>query len=185
ADGIYAKAGHRLSLEIMTTVNNKLRENAIDIMTAQLKKAGIEIKKSLNENIFADAKTDKHSLAGGKFDMAMYAWVSSPTVAGNVSIYQSVKGNAVQQNYVQGNDPKVDDLMSQMVVNTDADQASGLANQVDAQLWSDMFTLPLYQKPTFIGFSSAYKPYNQGDGTGVGDNASQDGPLRNSETCVL
>jgi len=185
ADGIYAKAGHRLSLEIMTTVNNKLRENAIDIMTAQLKKAGIEIKKSLNENIFADAKTDKHSLDGGKFDMAMFAWVSAPTVSGNTPIYQSVKNGATQQNYVWGNDPKVDTLLAQMVVTTDPAKAADLANQTDAQLWTDMFTLPLYQKPTFIAYSSAYKAYNKDDQTGVGDNASKDGPLWNSDTWSL
>ncbi len=184
-DGIYAKAGHRLSLEIMTTVNNKLRESAIDIMTAQLKKAGIEIKKSLNPNIFADAKTDKHSLAGGKFDMALFAWVSAPTVTGNDPIYRSVKGNATQQNYVYGNDPKVDSLIDEMDTSTDPAKTADLANQVDAQLWTDMFTLPLYQKPTFIGFSSAYKAYNKDDQTGVGDNASQDGPLWNEDTWSL
>jgi peptide/nickel transport system substrate-binding protein len=184
-DGIYALNGHRLSLEIMTTVNNKLRENTIDIITAQLKAAGIEIKKSLNKNIFADKATDKHSLDGGKFDIALFAWVSSPAVSGNIPIYQSVKNGAVQQNYVQGNDPKVDDLMGQLAVSTDATKTADLANQVDAQLWTDMFTLPLYQKPSYLAFSSAYKPYNKDDQTGVGANASQDGDLWNSSTWSL
>jgi len=185
ADGIYALNGHRLSVEIMTTVNNKLRENTIDIITAQEKAAGIEIKKSLNKNIFADASTDKHSLAGGKFDIALFAWVSSPAVSGNIPIYQSVKGNATQQNYVSGNDPKVDTLMTQLAVSTDPAKTADLANQVDAQLWTDMFTLPLYQKPSFLAFSSAYKPYNKEDQTGIGPNASQDGDLWNSQTWSL
>jgi peptide/nickel transport system substrate-binding protein len=72
-----------------------------------------------------------------------------------------------------------------MVVTTDPAKAADLANQVDAQLWTDMFTLPLYQKPTFIGYSSKYKPYNKDDKTGLGDNASQDGPLWNSDTWRL
>jgi len=184
-DGIYALNGNRLSLEIMTTVNNKLRENTIDIATTQLKAAGIEIKKSLNKNIFADAATDKHSLAGGKFDIALFAWVASPAVSANTPIYQSVKGNATQQNYVSGNDTKVDDLLGQLAVSTDPAKTADLANQVDTQLWTDVFTLPLYQKPTFIGYSSNYKPYNKDDQTGIGDNASQDGPLWNSNTWAL
>ena len=184
-DGIYAINGQRLSLELMTTVNNKLRENTIDIITAQLKQAGIEIKKSLNPNIFAGADTDKHSLEGGKFDMALYAWVSSPTLAGNVSIYQGVKGDSQQQNYVHGNDTKVDDLMSQMVVETDPTKAADLANQVDTQLWSDLFTLPLYQKPTFLAYSSKMTAYNKDDQKGIGDNASQDGPYWNSSSWTL
>jgi glutathione transport system substrate-binding protein len=184
-DGIYAINGQRLSLELMTTVNNKLRQNTIDIITDQLKKAGIEIKKNLNPNIFASAQTDKHSLEGGKFDMALYAWVSSPTLAGNVSIYGSVQGDSQQQNYVHGNDTKVDELQSQMVVETDPTKAADLANQVDAQLWSDMFTLPLYQKPTFIAYSSKMAAYNKDTNKGIGDNASQDGPAFNSGTWTV
>jgi peptide/nickel transport system substrate-binding protein len=184
-DGIYAVGGQRLSLELMTTVNNKLRENTIDIITVQLKKAGIEVKKSLNPNIFGSAETDKHSLEGGKFDMALFAWVSSPTLAGNVSIYQGVKGDSQQQNYVWGNDTKVDELMGQMVVETDPTKAADLANQVDAQLWSNLFTLPLYQKPTFIGYNSKLATYNKETNKGIGDNASQDGPTFNSGTWTL
>jgi peptide/nickel transport system substrate-binding protein len=182
SDGIYALNGHRLSLELMTTVNNKLRANTIDIITAQLKLAGIEIKKSLNPNIFAGADEDKHSLEGGKFDMALFAWVSSPTLAGNVPIYQSVKGDAQGQNYSHGNDPKADELMGKMLVETDPAKAADLANQVDAQLWTDMYTLPLYQKATFIAFSSKLAPYNKDTGSGIADNASQDGPAWNSST---
>ena len=37
ADGIYAKDGKRLSLEMMTTQANPLRENTIDVITQQLK----------------------------------------------------------------------------------------------------------------------------------------------------
>ena len=48
-----------------------------------------------------------------------------------------------------------------------------LWNQVDTQLWSDMFTLPLYQKPTFLGYSSNY--------TGIDDNATLAGPFWNSQ----
>jgi len=184
-DGIYAKGGHRLSLELMTTVNNKLRENTIDIITTQLKQAGIEVKKSLNPNIFAGASEDKHSLEGGKFDMALFAWVGSPTVGGNVPIYQSVKGDAQQQNYVHCNDPKVDSLMAKMVVETDPAKAADLANQVDAELWTQMCTLPLYQKPQYIAFSSKIGPYNKDTGKGIGNNASQDGPTFNSETWTL
>lgn len=184
-DGIYAMNGHRLSLELMTTVNNKLRANTIDIITAQLKKAGIEIKKSLNPNIFAGADEDKHSLEGGRFDMALYAWVNGPNLAAEVPIYGGVKGNAQQQNYVHGSDPKVDSLMAQMVVETDAAKAADLANQVDAQLWSDMYTLPLYQKPTYLAYSSKVTAYNKDTETGIGNNASQDGPAWNSATWVL
>jgi len=185
ADGIYALNGKRLSLEIMTTVNNKLRQNTIQIITAQLKQAGIEIKMSLNPNIFAGADKDKHSLAGGDFDMALFAWLGAPAVADRVPIYHSVEHGAQQQNYVWGNDPRVDELLGKMVVEPDATKAADLANQADAQLWTDMFTLPLYQKPDFLACNSRLTPYNPSTKRGVGDNASQDSPAWNSQTWTV
>jgi ABC-type transport system substrate-binding protein len=185
SDGIYALNGQKLSLELMTTVNNKLRENTIDIITKQLGEAGIQIRKNLNPNIFAGASTDKHSLEGGQFDMALFAWVGAPAVSNNIPIYQSVKGDAQQQNYVHCNDSKVDDDLAKMSVETDAAKAADLANQADAELWQQMCTLPLYQKPQFIAFNSAMTPYNTATQTGIGDNASQDGTTWNEWTWTL
>jgi peptide/nickel transport system substrate-binding protein len=171
-DGIYAKGGSRLSFDTITTVQNPLREQTIDVLTSQLKAAGIEIKKDLDPDIFEDA-THPKSLEAGGFDLALFAWVGSPLVSGNVSIYQSVKGDAQGQNYVHGNDPKVDDLLSQVTQETDTTKQAELANQADAQLWTNMFTLPLYQKPTFLAWSSQF--------TGVDENSTNSGPLWNSE----
>jgi glutathione transport system substrate-binding protein len=172
SDGIYAKEGKRLSLEMMTTVQNPLREKTIDVVTSQLKAAGIEIRKYLNPDIF-ESKEKPRSLEGGQFDIALFAWVSSPTLSGNVSIYQSVKGESQGQNYVHGNDPKVDDILAQMTQEIDPDKQADFANQADAQLWADMFTYPLYQKPTFLAWDSSY--------TGIDENSTNAGPLWNSE----
>lgn len=173
ADGVYAKEGKRLELELMTTQNNSLRENTIDVVTQQLKPAGIAIKKFLNPDIF-EGKEKPRSLEGGQFDMALFAWVSSPYTSSTKSIYQSVKGDAQGQNYTHGNDPEVDQLMNQAVLQTDPAKAADLWNQVDTQLWGNMFTLPLYQKPTFLAYSSNF--------AGVDDNASLAGPFWNSQT---
>jgi peptide/nickel transport system substrate-binding protein len=171
-DGIYAKNGSRLSFDTITTVANPLREQTIDVLTSQLKQAGIEIKKDLDPDIFED-KSKPKSLEAGGFDIALFAWVSSPFVSGNVSIYQSVKGDSQGQNYTHGNDPKVDDLLSQMTQEVDPTKQADLANQADTQLWSNLFTLPLYQKPTLLAYSTAF--------TGIDENATNSGPLWNSE----
>jgi peptide/nickel transport system substrate-binding protein len=185
SDGIYASpSGSRLSFDMITTVNNKLREDTVDLVTQQLKAVGIEIKKDLDPDIFG-AKTKPKSLEAGGFDIALFAWVSSPFPTPNISIYHSVVGDAQRQNYTHGNDPKVDALLGQLAVETDPAKAADLANQTDAQLWQDLFTIPLYQKPTFIAFSSSYVPYDPATGRGIGDNATQAGPLWNSDTFAL
>jgi peptide/nickel transport system substrate-binding protein len=171
-DGIYAKGGQRLSFELMTTQSNPLREATIDVITAQLKGAGIEIKKFLNPDIFAGPEKPK-SLAAGGFQIALFAWVSSPAPSQNASIYASPKSaDSIGQNYSRGSDPKVDALLPQVAAATDAKAAADLGNQVDTQLWKDMFTLPLYQKATFLAYNSNY--------TGVVENATNAGPLWDS-----
>jgi peptide/nickel transport system substrate-binding protein len=171
SDGIYAKDGKRLSLEMMTTQNNPLRENTIDVITQQLKPAGIEIKKFLNPDIFA-GKEKPRSLEGGQFQLALFAWVSSPYISGNESIYKTPSGDNIGQNYSRAGSPAVDALFPQINAATDGTKAAELGNQVDTELWKTMYTLPLYQKPVFIAYNSEF--------TGIEENATNAGPLWDS-----
>lgn len=180
-DGVYVSPeGDRLHLRLDTTEANKLREDTLDKVVDQLKDAGIEGEKILNPDIFQDDSKPR-SLAGGDFDVALFAWISSPFVTGNVAIYQSVENGAQGQNYVHGSDSQVDQLLDQLVSETDPAKQADLGNQIDTQLWEDMYTLPLYQKPTYIAFSSDYKALDS-NFEGIGDNATSTGPLWNSET---
>jgi peptide/nickel transport system substrate-binding protein len=174
-DGIYAKGDIKLSFDTITTVANPVREASIDVMASQLKAAGIEMRKDLDPDIFGD-KAKPKSLEAGGFDIALFAWVGSPLVGGNVSIYQSVNGDSQGQNYTHGNDPKVDDLLSQMTQEIDPTKQADLANQVDTQLWQNMYTLPLYQKPQLLAWDSNY--------SGIDENSTNSGPLWNSEACA-
>ncbi|KQS68326.1 ABC transporter family substrate-binding protein [Modestobacter sp. Leaf380] len=175
SDGIYAKGGQRLAIQIDTTANNPLRQTTIEVMIPQLAEAGIEATFNANPDIFAGADKPT-SLEAGGFQAALFAWVSTPFVSSNQSIYYSPE-NGLGQNYSRIGTPEIDDLLSQMVSEPDPDAAADLANQVDTALWAQMATLPLFQKPTVIAYQSTI--------TGVEDNSSQTGPLWNSETWAV
>ena len=175
SDGIYAKGGQRLAIQIDTTANNPLRQTTIEVMIPQLAEAGIEATFNANPDIFAGADKPT-SLEAGGFQAALFAWVSTPFVSSNQSIYYSPE-NGLGQNYSRIGTPEIDDLLSQMVSEPDPDAAADLANQVDTALWAQMATLPLFQKPTVIAYQSTI--------TGVEDNSSQAGPLWNSETWAV
>ena len=64
-------------------------------------------------------------------------------------------------------------LVAQFQVEPDPDAQAELGNQIDALLWGQVATVPLYQKPTFIGFQSSIG--------NVEDNSTQAGPLWNSD----
>ncbi|NDI49080.1 ABC transporter family substrate-binding protein [Goekera deserti] len=160
-----------LNIQIDTTANNPLRETTITVMIPQLKAAGINATFSANPDIFADVDKPRSLVAGG-FQAALFAWVSTPFVSSNQSIYYS-PDNGLGQNYSRTGTPEIDALLAQMVSQPDPAQAADLANQVDVALWEQLATIPLYQKPTFIAYQSSIQ--------NVEDNASQAGPLWNAE----
>ncbi len=153
SDGVYVKEGKKLELEIMTTQNNPLREDTIDVMTQQLQPAGIKIKKFLNADIF-EGKEVPRSLAGGQFQIGLFAWVATAFPSSNQSIYQTpVDAQNFGQNYSRGGDPRVDAAFQKLATSTEADAVKAAANEADKYLWENMYTLPLYQKPTFIAYN--------------------------------
>jgi len=178
-DGIYVHPDRgRLSLAISTTVNNPLRQQTIDVIIPQAKEAGIEIVARPDPDIFAGAELPT-SLEAGGFDIALFAWVGSPFRTATASIYQSLdaQGGIQGQNYTQGGNPEVDSLYEDFLSEPDPDASAEVGNQIDALLWEDLYTIPLYKKPNFLTYSSAIE--------GVEDNATQAGPLWNSETWTL
>jgi peptide/nickel transport system substrate-binding protein len=173
ADGVYAKGGQRLSFRIDTTQNNQLRQTTIDVMAQQLKEAGIEVTANPNADIFA-GKDKPTSLVAGGFQIALFAWVSTPFVSANQGIYQTpIAADNVQQNYSRAGDPQIDALLGRLSTDLDPAQQTQAANEADKLLWDQMATLPLYQKPTFLGYRSTIQ--------NVQDNASIQRPLWNSE----
>jgi peptide/nickel transport system substrate-binding protein len=174
-DGIYAKGGQRLSFKIDTTANNPLREQTINVMIPQLKAAGIEGAFNANPDIFKGPDKPTSLVAGG-FQVALFAWVGSPFISNTPPIYQSPEGagGAVQQNYSRTGTPQIDALLSQWLTETDDADVAKTGNEIDKALWDQMATLPLYQKPTYIAYSSNVQ--------GVQDNPTQAGPLWNAST---
>jgi peptide/nickel transport system substrate-binding protein len=176
SDGIYTHPQRgRLHIQIDTTANNPLRQTTIEVMIPQLKAAGIDASFNANPDIFAGPDKPT-SLAAGGFQAALFAWVSTPFVSANQSIYFS-PSNGLGQNYSRAGTPQIDQLLSQMVAEPDPSKSADLANQVDKALWDQMATLPLYQKPTFIAYQSSIQ--------NIQDNASQAGPLWNSDQWAL
>ncbi|HEV2928325.1 MAG TPA: ABC transporter family substrate-binding protein, partial [Propionibacteriaceae bacterium] len=165
ADGIYAKDGKKLSLRISTTAGNQLRETQEQLIQAQLKQVGIDIKivNADNRKFFGEW------LPQGNFDIANFGWVGNPfAISSSQDIYRSGGGS----NYGQYESDKVDQLFRQAVREVDEAKSAELGNQIDQQLTADMATIPLYAKPTYLAVRSSF--------ANVGDNATQEGPFWNS-----
>ncbi|HSO51285.1 MAG TPA: ABC transporter family substrate-binding protein [Actinomycetes bacterium] len=165
ADGVYAKGGKPLSLRISTTAGNQLRETQEQLIQAQLKQVGIDIKivNADNRKFFGEW------LPQGNFDIANFGWVGNPfAISSNQDIYRTGGGS----NYGQYASDKVDQLFRQAVREVDEAKSAELGNQIDQQLTADMATIPLYAKPTYLAVRNSF--------VNVGDNATQEGPFWNS-----
>jgi len=184
--GKLMKGGKQVTMTISTTTNNALRQQTQEIVQTDLKALGINLKiKQVDAAVyFGDYKT-QGSLNAGDCDLCLYAWVATPYLSSNFSIYNCVPNgpdgkpdrSRELQNSGLGCDKKVDSLMEQAQFAPTSDQATALWNQADKQLWSDAFTLPLYQKPTYIAYNKQIQ--------GAHDNATSVGPLWNTETWSL
>jgi peptide/nickel transport system substrate-binding protein len=167
SDGIFAKGGKKLSFNISTTQGNQLRETQEQLIQAQAKEFGMEIK---IKNAEADVLFGEW-LPEGNFDIANFAWVATPfAVSSNLSIFSTDSA----QNYGKFSNSQVDELFTQAVTELDPAKATELGNQIDQILYDEMATLPLYQKPQLIGWRNTF--------TGIGDNLSSQGPFWNAGT---
>ncbi len=173
-DGIRVKGRVRLSFKFTTTAGNGLRVTTFNLFQAQMKPLGIDIQQDIRPSkvIFPD-------LTAHKFDLALFAWVGTPfPVSSNKSLYSSdASGLPAGQNYGYINDPKVNRLFDQAGAELDPGKSAALGNEIDQALWDGMYTIPLFQKPTFIAYDSKY--------VNIHDNSTSDGPSYNAGTWGL
>jgi peptide/nickel transport system substrate-binding protein len=169
ADGIFTKGGKKLSLRISTTQGNALRASEEQVIQSQLKQAGIDVQivNYKSSDLFGT------ELPKGNFDIALFAWVSTPFPSGNNPIYATGSGS----NYDNFGYPDLDAKLAAGAAALDHTAETSNYNDADTIAWQHMVTLPLFQKPTFIAVRNTFG--------NVGDNSTSEGPFWNAETWGL
>jgi peptide/nickel transport system substrate-binding protein len=158
SDGYYhpnfgPEKGSDLTLSISTTTGVPVRQQIEELFQADMKAIGIKI---------TIQNYDANTLFGtvgpkGEFDMIQFAWVQSPFPSGNESIYCSYTNAALcGDNWDHYSDPKVDTLFDEALSTLNPTTDASLYNQIDALLWKDMATLPLFENPVYYGWSTKY-----------------------------
>ncbi len=145
--------GQPLTVTIQSTSGNTIRSQTEQLFQAQMKAIGIKINiQNFDANTFFGT-----NLPQGDYQIAEFAWVSTPFVSGNQSIYCSYT-NATNcgQNWIHYANPQVDKLMREGTQSSSASTEAADYNAADKILWQDMATLPLYQKPQYFAWSNKY-----------------------------
>jgi peptide/nickel transport system substrate-binding protein len=144
------KGGTPVTLRITSSQGNALRQSEEAVITNDLQAIGIKVTE-------VDTASLGKTGASGDFDMFLFGWVLSPFPSGNDAIYESAaKGGANSENFDKINDPKVDALITKADNDLDATQQAADYNSADTELWAQMYTLPLFQKPTLLVYNTKF-----------------------------
>ncbi|MGZ8697393.1 MAG: ABC transporter family substrate-binding protein [Gaiellaceae bacterium] len=164
SDGIYVCGGVKASLRIGTTAGNRLRELSLELIQAQAKSAGIELRiDNSPSRIFFPAVSDEN------YHIALFAWVGTGDPAGQVDIYGCGGGS----NWKAYCSRKVTNLFRQSDAELDAAKRRSLVLQADRIMAANLPTIPLFQKPTYFVYKSKLR--------GMRDNPTSAGPTWNIE----
>ncbi|MCC5946889.1 MAG: ABC transporter family substrate-binding protein [Nitriliruptoraceae bacterium] len=149
---------------------NPRRTNIVELIRDSCGEAGFEIVDQGSDTFFGG------ELDETDFDVALFAWVGSGYVSGTASTFTTPSACAAGQ---KGNNngcyssEVVDDLYRQLLAELDPDAARDLVAQIEAQLWEDLPTIPLFTFPSVIAFAD--------DIDGVVNNQTQGGITWNME----
>jgi peptide/nickel transport system substrate-binding protein len=163
-DGIWSCKGQRASMRIATTAGNRLRELAVEILQAQAKSAGIELRPDNQPSrIFFPRISEEN------YDLAIFAWLGTGDPSGQADVYGIGGGS----NWKAYRNAKVTKLFRQSDAELNVKMRMALVNKAEAILATDLPTIPLYQKPTFFVHRTKLK--------GLLDNPTIAGPTWNAE----
>jgi peptide/nickel transport system substrate-binding protein len=162
--------GQDLTFTIQSTSGNSVRAQTEELFQAQMKKIGVKINiQNYDVNTLFGT-----NLPNGAYQIAEFAWYTTPFVSGNQPIYCSYTDTAnCDQNWTHSANAHVDQTMQAGSTAPSTSAEINDYNQADATLWQNMVSLPLSQTPQFFVWSNDLK--------GVLPNTSNVGVTWNAE----
>jgi peptide/nickel transport system substrate-binding protein len=150
------KGGKTLSLRFVIPSGLQVSRQEGELTQAMLKDVGIKVDIAA---VPSDDFFDK-DVTPGNFDITPFAWLGTPfPVSSSQSIYSNPvkdsKGELqIQQNYARVGSKQIDDLLNRAEETLDKNQSFDLTNQADAQVWNEVHSLIMYQRPQMTAVKS-------------------------------
>jgi peptide/nickel transport system substrate-binding protein len=147
------QAGKDLTFTLSTTSGVPVRAEIEQLFQSYMKNIGIKI----NIQNYSAATLFGTVAPKSEYDIIEFAWVATPFASSNQSIYCSyTNAGLCGQNWNHYTNSEVDKLFVQATSTLDPAKAATLYNQIDALLWKDLVTLPLFQQPVLTTWTSSY-----------------------------
>jgi ABC-type transport system substrate-binding protein len=130
----------KLSFDFWSTAGNQSRELSFQIIQAQLRSVGIELKPRFTLTALTV------TLPTRNWDMILYAWVGSPEPSGSVNIHRC-GGTQNHQNFCSR---PVSRLLLKSNETINPQKRAQLLNDADKLIAQNVVTLPLFARPGYL-----------------------------------
>lgn len=143
------KDGKPLEINFVIPANVQASKQESELIQAMLKEAGVTV------NIKAVPSADffEKFITPGDFDFTVFSWIGTAfPVSSAESVYKKPIKEAngelkTEQNYSRIGTDEIDSLFKQANGELDKAKNQELGNKIDALLWDEVFSLPMYQRP--------------------------------------
>lgn len=137
--------GEPLALELGTTAGNRSRELVAQVLQAQWRKVGVEVRvKAEPPRVFFGETVTKRKFP----HMALFAWYSAPEGVPRSTLHSSMipseKNNWSGQNYTGYDNPRMDQLIDSIEVELNRPKRVALWHELQALYAEDLPALPLF-----------------------------------------
>jgi peptide/nickel transport system substrate-binding protein len=144
-DGVVEKDGRDLRLTISATAGNRNRERTEVVLKDQYREVGIDLEiRNYNPTVLYGSYDDGGILKRGKFDIAMYAWLSSPEPASKQGLYSSHAIPPNGQNHPRVRNPELDQLLERGANELDEQERVEVYRRISGILVYEAPVVPLF-----------------------------------------
>ena len=157
AKELLAKAGYgpsqkKLSLTLLSASKSNVAQKELAMVAADLAAVGVELQIKYE----TDWPTFEATVNSGKFQLYRYFW--SADIPDPDNFLNVICGSDSLYNFMRYNNPKVDRLLSQALVETDIIKRVGLYREAEGMILEDAPMIPFM----YWVFESVFQPYVKG-----------------------
>ncbi len=144
-DGFRQKNGQKLKLTITASAGQLNRQRTELVLREQYRQVGIDLEiRNYNGTVLYGTYEDGGILKRGKFDIAMYAWLSSPEPATKEALYSSKNIPPRGQNNPRINHKELTRLLSRGSTEVDIAKRIDIYRRVSEILVDEVPVIPLF-----------------------------------------
>lgn len=144
-DGILEKEGKDLALTITTTSGQVNRKRTQLVLMEQYRDVGIDLSiRNYNSTVLYGTYQDGGILKRGKFDLAMYAWLSSPEPATKEALYSSYNIPPKGQNNPRFRHERISQLLQQGSNELDEANRIAIYHEISNILVDEAPVIPIF-----------------------------------------